>query len=306
MCGEMIMMIIDAHCHIWEKKHLGSVQIKEFQGLAKKWGWDLELLMDGTADRLISEMDEAGIDQAIVLALDAEFMITDGVTAKEYNDYVAQQLRAYPDRLIGFCGIDPRRGRDAIHELERCVGDLGFRGVKLWPLTGFYPDDPAFYSFYERVQEMGISILCHTGRGPSSTYLKYNRPAYVDTIAVDFPHIPIIMAHIGIPWTQEAFAVAGKNPNVYVDLSSLQSLYKQAPVVFFQTLSEAKMTCGVEKILFGSDWPLFTPFCPQPEWVDAIQTMALPPPLQAMGVPEFTEAEKRLILGGNAKKALGI
>jgi len=130
---------------------------------------------------------------------------------------------------------------------------------------------------------------------------------YVDTIAVDFPRIPIIMAHMGIPWTREAIGVAAKNPNVYVDISSLQPLFKQAPGILFQILSEAKLMCsGVSKILFGSDWPIFTPLCPQPEWVAGISTLTRPPPLQALGLPELTEEEKQLILGGNAHQVLKV
>lgn len=299
------MVIIDAHCHMWEKKNLGLTDIDFFQGFANNLGVDPNLVLDGSADRLIREMDEAGIDKAVVLVIDAEFLTPDCFPAKEYNEYVAQQLRAYPDRLIGFCGIDPRRKQGAIRELERCVGDLGFRGVKLWPLTGFYPDDPAYYPFYERVEDLGVPILTHTGRGPHYTYLKHSRPVYVDTLAVDFPRIPIIMAHVGIPWTEEAIGVAAKNPNVYVDLSSLQPLYKQAPVFLFQLLSQAKLMCGgVDKILFGSDWPLFTAICPQPEWVAGIRSLTRPAPLQAMGLPELSEEEKQQILGGNARRIL--
>jgi predicted TIM-barrel fold metal-dependent hydrolase len=301
------MVIIDAHCHLWEAKILTPMIINWFNRRAKRWGGDPSLLIDGTADRLIREMDEAGIDKSVVLALDYEFVRKEGLTGREYNDYVSQQFQKYPDRLIGFCGIDPRRGKGAIRELERCVGDLGFRGVKLWPLTGFYPDYLAFYPFYELLEELGVPVLCHTGRGPPNTYLKHSQPVYVDTIAVDFPRIPIIMAHMGIPWTQEAIGVAAKNPNVYVDISSLQRLFNQAPATLFRILSEAKQMCnGVRKILFGSDWPLFTPLCTQPEWVAGISTLTIPQPLEAFGLPDLTEEDKQLILGGNAQQLLKI
>ncbi|MHA1361645.1 MAG: amidohydrolase family protein [Candidatus Freyarchaeota archaeon] len=267
---------------------------------------DKELIMDGTVERLIREMDEAGIDKTVILALDYEFAFKGDVTFRDYNDYVANILKEYPDRFIGFCGIDPRRGKAAIRELERCVEELGFRGVKLWPLTGFYPDDPQFYPFYERVEELGVPILCHTGMGPPKTYLKYNRPVYIDRIAVDFPGIKFQMAHIGNPWMSEAIAVAAKNPNVYFDISMWEVSFKLAPLAFYQTLIEAKMTCGVGKILFGSDWPLFAPICSLKEWVEGIKTMELPAPLRIMGLPEFTEEERKMILGGNAQRVLGI
>ncbi|MFB0562454.1 MAG: amidohydrolase family protein [Candidatus Lokiarchaeia archaeon] len=300
-------MIIDAHCHVWEES-LMSKELKEILfEIAKQFGYDTKLIMDGTAERLIREMDEAGIDKTVILALDYEFAFKGDVTFKDYNDYLANILKEYPDRFIGFCGIDPRRGKGAIRELERCVEELGFRGVKFWPLTGFYPDDRQFYPFYERVEELGVPILCHTGMGPAKTYLKYNRPVYVDTIAVDFPKIKFQMAHIGDPWTDEAIAVASKNPNVYFDISGFWALAsKFLPAHLFQTLAQAKMSCGVGKIVFGSDWPLFAPLVSLKDWVEGIKTMSLPPPLEQLGLPDFTEEEKKMILGDNAKRLLDL
>jgi predicted TIM-barrel fold metal-dependent hydrolase len=299
-------MIIDAHCHFWLKESISDDLIQVLKTIANKFRFDFNLILDGSAERLIGEMNEAGIDKTILLAVDGDLHFESKITFREYNNILAKALKKFPDRLIGLAGIDPRRGKSAIQELERCVEELGFRGVKLWPLTGFYPDDLRFYPFYERVQELGAIILCHTGLGPSKTYLKYCRPAHVDTIAVDFPEIKIIMAHMGDPWTNEAIAVASKNPNVYIDISAWEPAFKMVPFAFFQTLIQAKMSCGIDKILFGSDWPLFTPILSLKEWVEGIKKIKLPPPLKLMGLPELTEDEKNKILGENAAKLLEI
>lgn len=299
-------MIIDGHCHVWDEESM-SEDLKEMLViLANQLNLDLEMILDGTHERLIEEMDEAGIDKTCICALDYEFHFRGELSYKGYNDRVAEMITEYPKRLIGFAGIDPRRQTKAIMELERCILDLGFTGVKLWPLTGFYPDDKEYYPFYERVKELGAPIFCHTGMGPAKTYLKYCRPAYVDTVAVDFPEIKIIMAHMGDPWTEEAFAVAAKNPNVYLDISAWEPVLKRVPFAFYQTLTQAKMTCGVDKILFGTDWPLFTPMLSLSEWVEGIKNMEFPPALKMMGLPEFTEEEKNKILGENAAKVLGL
>ena len=299
-------MIIDAHCHIWEKDLMSDALINIIHGICKQYNFDPPLLLNGTSDRLIQEMDEAGIDKTVILGLDYEFLFKGKVSYKYYNDYVANIVEEYPDRFIGLAGIDPRRGKEAIQELERCVEELGLKGVKLWPLTGFYPDDQNFYPFYERVEELNAVILCHTGGGPPGTYLKYCNPIYVDKVAVDFPNIKIIMAHIGKPWTNEAIEVATKNSNVYVDISAWEPVFKFVPVAFFQTLAQAKLSCGIDKILFGTDWPLFTPLVSLKEWVEGIKKMKLPPPLKLMGLPDFTEEESIKILGENAKKVFGL
>ena len=303
---EVIILIIDAHCHIWEERLLSDELRDIIIAISKQYRFDPELILNSPSDRLVQEMDEAKIDKTILLSLDYDFHFRGKIGYKDYNDYVANIMKEYPERFIGFVGIDPRRGKEAINELERGIDELGFKGVKLWPLTGFYPDGLQFYPFYERVEELGVPILCHTGIGPTGTYLKYCRPMYVDTIAVDFPKIKIIMAHIGFPWTSEAIAVAAKNPNVYFDISMWEPFLKMAPFAFFQTLIEAKMTCGINKILFGTDWPLFAPILSLKEYVDGIKKMKLPPPLKLMGLPEFTDDEKNKILGENAVKVLDL
>ncbi|MFB0561297.1 MAG: amidohydrolase family protein [Candidatus Lokiarchaeia archaeon] len=300
-------MIIDVHCHVWNKKIVANEVEKllfEIAEFALHEGFDPATIHDAEGDRLIKDMDEAGIDKTVVFSLDFDLTFKGGVNYREYNDYVANFVKQYPDRLIGFAGIDLRRGREAIDELERCVQDHGFKGVKLWPLTGFYPDDPKFYPFYERAEDLGVTILCHTGIGPA--YMKYCRPVYIDTVAYDFRKINFIMAHGGDPWSNEALAVAGKNPNVYFDISASQLIFKKFPMGLYQTLAMTKIIIGLENVLFGTDWPSTLPIMSPKEWVEAIQTLELPMPLQMMGLPEFTEEDKKKILGENAKKVLGL
>ena len=296
----MIKLIIDSHCHIWEERLLSAEMKQKYIDVAREYNYDPALIIGIDHEKLIQQMEEAGIDKTVLLALDYGplFKLK---TYKLYNSYVADIVRKYPDKFIGFAGIDPRRGKKAIDELERCV-KMGLKGVKLWPLTGFFPDNPEFYPFYERVQELGLTILCHTGSCPTGTYMKYNRPAHIDTVAVDFPQIKIIMAHVSAPWQAEAISVAKKNENVFFDISSLQLAYKFAPFFFYKTLAEAKMKCGVKKILFGSDWPLFVPHMSQKQWVQLIKDLKIPEPMKALGFPDLSEEEKRLILGGNAVK----
>ena len=216
-----------------------------------------------------------------------------------------EYLKKAPDRIIAFAGIDPRRGVSGVEELRRCVEEMGFTGLKLWTVAGFAPDDISYYALYETAAKLGISILVHTGLGPSDTYLWPCQPVRVDRIAVDFREINFIMAHAGNPWVEEALTVALKNPNVYLDISALQPMALNFPLGLAQLLSQAKlMHRGVSKVLFGSDWPLFSAICPQKAWVDTIRNLSHPVPLEMMGLPALTEEDKEQILGLNAKRAL--
>ena len=300
-------MIIDAHCHFWKKEWIISMMGHGIEEWAKEMGiTHLDNLTDGLLDRLLQEMDHAGIDKTVILPLDQGFIFTEKeFNFRDFNNLAGEYLKKAPDRIIAFAGIDPRRGKSGVEELKRCVEEMGFSGLKLWTVAGFAPDDVSYYALYEMAAKLGINILVHTGLGPSDTYLWPCQPVRVDRIAVDFREINFIMAHAGNPWLEEALTVALKNPNVYIDLSALQPLALNFPVGFAQLLSQAKlMHRGVSKVLFGSDWPLFSEICPQKIWVDIIRNMTQPVPLEMMGLPALTEEDKNQILGLNAKRAL--
>jgi len=100
--------------------------------------------------------------------------------------------------------------------------------------------------------------------------------------------------------------VALKNPNVYVDLSAWQRAARAFPLGFAQMLSMAKLLHGgVHKVLFGSDWPLFTEVYTQAEWVEAVRGFEAPPAIAMMGLPEITADDRTRILGANAQAVLG-
>jgi predicted TIM-barrel fold metal-dependent hydrolase len=302
-------MIIDAHCHIWER-HLVQAGMKDLleSVAAELQIQNAESIWNGSIERLIQDMDEASIDKTVILPLDFEFLRSGGgFSFRSFNDLAGAYAQKHPDRIVAFAGIDPRRGVAAVAELRRCVEEMGFRGLKLWTVAGFFPDDGSYYPLYQEAARLGVNILVHTGLGPGESYLRTCRPVYVDKIAVDFREINFVLAHVGTPWVDEALAVALKNPNVYVDISAWQRVARNSPLGFAQVLSMAKlMHGGIHKVLFGSDWPLFTEICPQKQWVDAVRGLEYPPTLQMMGLPEITQDDKVAILGANAQRALGL
>jgi uncharacterized protein len=300
-------MIIDAHCHFWKKEWLISILGLGVEDKAKEMGiTNLDNLTDGSLDRLLRDMDEAGIDKTVILPLDQGFIFQEKeFTFRDFNDLAGGYLKKAPDRIIAFAGIDPRRGPNGVDELKRCVEEMGFTGLKLWTVAGFAPDDVSYYALYEMAARLGINILVHTGMGPSDTYLWSCQPLRVDRIAVDFREINFIMAHAGNPWVDEALTVALKNPNVYLDISAWQLTAVNFPLGLAQLLSQAKlMHRGMSKVLFGSDWPLFSEICSQKAWVDTIRNMSHPAPLELMGLPALTKEDKEQILGLNAQRAL--
>ncbi|HZD38521.1 MAG TPA: amidohydrolase family protein [Actinomycetes bacterium] len=178
------------------------------------------------------------------------------------NEEVAEAARAHPDVLIPFASVDPARGRAGALQARRLVAEHGIRGFKLHPnVQEFHPNDRAAYVLYEAIQELGVPLVFHTGqtgigagvRGGGGVRLKYSNPMLVDDVAVDFPDLPIILAHPSFPWQDEALAVATHKPLVHIDLSGW------SPKYFPPLLVQYANTLLQDKVLFGSDFPLLAP-----------------------------------------------
>ena len=199
---------------------------------------------------ILADMDQAGVDMAVIVAVDAE-------TTYHYkvpNELISEAVKRYPDRFIGFAGVDPRKGLLAIDEVERSFEQLGLIGLKFLPhLTEMAPNDPRMYPILAKAQELNMPVLFHTGvHFHAGARLKYCRPESLDDLAIDFPELKIIAAHFGFPWFHEAMAVAQKNANVYFNIAGWSPQYIPEYVV--------NMINGplAGKALLGSDFPLIS------------------------------------------------
>ena len=120
------------------------------------------------------------------------------------NEEVAKLAAENADVLIPFASIDPAKGKLGAREARRLVRDFGVKGFKFHPtMQGFFPNDRMAYPLYEAIAEEGAIALFHTGqtgvgsgmRGGNGMRLKYSNPMHIDDVAVDFPDMPIVMAH---------------------------------------------------------------------------------------------------------------
>jgi len=143
------------------------------------------------------------------------------------NDEVAAFAADNADIMIAFASVDPMRGAEAVQEARRLIA-AGIRGFKLHPpIQQFQANDPRVYPFYEVIAEARLPIIFHTGhsgigsgmRGGGGIRLKYGNPMDIDDVAVDFPDIPIVLAHPSFPWQDEALSICLHKPQVYIDLS---------------------------------------------------------------------------------------
>jgi hypothetical protein len=304
-------MIIDIHYHLmnqgWEHEKLFLSAAKLF---AKTFGEAppdaikqmLAHFWDPTGEKAIRFMDAVGIDRCTILVTDWGLGVGEPeVPIEEQNKVCAQVAKRYPDRLIPFAGIDPRR-KNAIELLKRCVEEWGMKGLKFHPDVGFFPDDRAFYPFYEKVSEYRIPILSHTGPMFGCLKSKYTQPVYLDAILADFPEINIIAAHMGFCWWPEMTTIASVKPSLYGCLTGWQMEAQKDYVKFCQTLRSMMDRMGYDRILFGTDGPFVSPAFSTKDWIAAIRDL----PKKAPAGIVFTEEEVTGILGGNAAKLVGI
>ena len=209
------------------------------------------------------------------------------------NEEVAEACARHSDILIPFASIDPASGRMGAREARRLIADHGIRGFKFHPtMQGFYPNDRTAYPLYEAIAEAGLPALFHTGqtgvgagmRGGNGMRLKYSNPMHLDDVAVDFPDMPIVLAHPSFPWQDEALAVATHKPNVWIDLSGWRPKY------FPPILVRYADTLLRDRVLFGSDWPMIAP----EGWLEEFEALPIKP------------ENRPGILKGNAARLLGL
>jgi len=227
---------------------------------------------------------------AVIFTVDAEAGFGNVRIA---NEEVAEVAAQHNDVLIPFASIDPAKGRMGAREARRLIEHYGVRGFKFHPsMQAFYPNDRSAYVLYEAIAEAKLPALFHTGqtgvgarvRGGMGIRLKYSNPLFLDDVAVDFPDMPIVLAHPSFPWQDEALAVATHKPNVYIDLSGW------SPKYFPPNLVQYSNTLLKDRVLFGSDYPAITP----DRWLADFEVLPIKPEVRP------------LILKGNAAKLLGL
>jgi uncharacterized protein len=172
------------------------------------------------------------------------------------NDAVAAFVAAAPTRRIGFLSIHPEV-EGAEDELERARTDLGLRGIKLGPnYQIFDPLGPAALRVYELAERHGLPVLFHQGASPvRDAPLRYAHPLLMDEIAIRFPELRVVLAHMGHPWQRETIVTIRKHPHLYADVSAL--FYR--PWSFYEGMRLATEWNVLDKLLLGSDFPIATP-----------------------------------------------
>lgn len=228
-------MIIDCHTHLGRNEHI-SARVVE----------------------LLKSMDKAGIDKSFVFA---------GSLNGYDNEVMLAEIKPHRDRLYAVAAWDfdyRYKHRDApMFEQEetliRLYEEKEIVAVKFY--TGYYHKMPAECELLWRMNAVGMPAIFHCGDCLNSVKcakLKYAHPLNIDDVAVDYPNMNFIIAHMGYPWHRDAAEVCYKNDNVYADISGF--VYGEFGIndaaKFRKVLDEFTDISSTEKLLFGTDWPI--------------------------------------------------
>lgn len=214
---------------------------KPFRLMASKYK---SKMLEMRIEHLLEYMEKYNVDKAVLTAVDSAYWYIS-------NDWVAEQVKEHPDKLIGCAAVNPEKGMKAIYELERAVKELGLKGVLMLPYAIRKPiNDKIMYPFFAKCCELNVPVHIQVGHTAPLLPSDVGRPIYLDEVALYFPELKILGSHIGYPWTDEMIAMAWKHDNVYIDVGTHYPKYYQPQ--FLNYLN----TYGQDKVLFASCFPL--------------------------------------------------
>ena len=175
------------------------------------------------------------------------------------NDEMLEAAARHPDVFIPFVMVDVWRDHAGADEAKRLI-EQARAGSNFIPRQGLLRQRSAAVRALQVIAAAKLPALFHTGQtavgqgagAGGGVRLKYGNPIYLDDVAVDFPDMPIIMAHPSFPWQDEALAIALHKAQVYIDLSGW------SPKYFPPLLVQYANTLLKNKVLFGSDHPMIT------------------------------------------------
>jgi uncharacterized protein len=301
--------VVDAHCHVSSNRFIPR---RFIEGIAANMAADFDargrsvpagrLLrmveephQDHHADRLVKEMDAAGIARAVLLIVDFGLVMDAPATPAELAAAHDAIRRRHPGRFHVFMGVDPRRGREGVELFERTVVDYGFDGLKLYPPCGFSPGDPILDPYYEICRDRTLPVFVHTGPTVRALDFRPAHPMEIDGAARRFPGVNFILGHGGVSHVPTCAYLAQYRENVYLDIGGFGGgLFAGGWERHLRDLFRLNLN---HKILFGTDWPL--------NRMSGGLDRLLPPFLAPDGLfAGIRPRDRALVMGGNIRRLL--
>ncbi len=274
------------HAHVWDQAlHFQEQTVLETD-LSRGYRLDLTV----KTDALLA--DSEPFERVVVFGLKARrtgYWVPD--------DYVAEVVAEAPEKLVGFAACDPTQPRH-LDDLKRAVEELGLRGLKLGPIyAGFDPRADFCRPVFGYCEERGMPVITHTGTTFNrDAPLEFARPWLWDEVAIRYPELRLVLAHLGHPFAGECISVIRKHPHAYADVAALY--YR--PWQFYNMMMLAQEYGVMHKLLFGTDYPFTT----SRESIDGVRGVNRI--IGDSGLPHVSEGAIEEILNRDALDLLGV
>ena len=303
-------MIYDGHCHVASTDFIPEAFIGDVvAGMSRRLaaasaGPTPQRLhddyvahhQDHHADRLVAEMDAAGVARAVLMVPDFSLVMPTRLDLAEMARRHYDIQRRHPGRFWVYLGADPRRGPEGADAFADLLDEYGFDGFKLYPPCGFSPSDRIVYSYYEVCRSRSLPVFVHTGPTAHSLTFTSAEALLIDQAARDFPDVTFVLGHGAVTDVEVTSYLAAYRPNIYLDTGGFAA--SPLPGGWPSHLNRLFRMGINHKIIFGTDWPLnqLTGGLPRllGEILEGDEVLA--------GVPR---RDRDLILGGNLLRVLG-
>lgn len=282
-------MIINCHCHIFSLDCVPSEFRRRFwldvrhpvhravrwllrqllpdESKVEDWIEMVDLSIREIADRLVLEMDEADIDICTPLMMDMTYCPAFGGRVKPFTEQMEETVAAVEaingrygrQRMRPFIAADPNRA-DVVQLVTGALDEGMFKGVKIYPVMGFTPDDRRLYPLYDYCAGRRVPITAHCQNGgiPGlEGYYRLAHPEYWRRVLRDFPELVLNLAHndqTGSSWQRQIWELIQHYPNVYTDVAYDTEMWLM-PRRYFKTIQKMLRTPTLRnRLLFGTDW----------------------------------------------------
>jgi len=225
--------------------------------LCDELGWETPGSAFTLADRWARELDTHGVSRAVLIA---------SVPSDETS--VAAAVSKHPQRFVGFFMLDPAAS-DPVARTKRALGELGLRGVCLFPAMHHVPlHDDRIHQIVSVAASHGAAVFVHCGvlsvgvrkklGLPSRFDLRLGDPLGVAKLAQAFPQVTFIIPHFGAGFFRETLMAADACSNIYLDTSSSNGWVRYLPGLTLETVFRSTLAMvGASRLLFGSDSSFF-------------------------------------------------
>ena len=226
--------IIDFHAHAFPDEVAESaIPYLEEEG-------DVNAMHDGRIASLLNLMDRDGVEQSVICCI--------ATRPSQFDSIISWAKQILSDRIIPFPSFHPTDPQAVEHISQ--IKEEGFKGIKMHPYyQNFFLDDKKLFPAYEKISELGLILVMHTGFDIAFPRIRRCDPKQILNVLTKFPDLKMVTTHLGAwqQWSEVEEMLAGKK--IYMDIS--YTLDQIDP----QTARRIILKHPKEYILFGTDSP---------------------------------------------------